>query len=260
MTKELEDWLAGFLAKTENLAYCSEPVCLQPPDARALARKIVSAMPDDLRSGHLIEKDGDGWRDAVRDASTLLNIMARSTDDVEAIENWRTGHGINVLGEPVGAPPEYRAETGMPILYTELGDREIAALEAYPDNQGRLDAYYFSLPETGNPFIDGILKAVGTAGKGCHHTQDWTDYPSESFDYIDLIAARAKVAAAKFEIIRAGSERLREALNEVLPHVADEIDQRKHAGCDEYWGDLQASYDFTTAALRSASETEGEQS
>ena len=42
-------------------------------------------------------------------------------------------------------------------------------------NKLRMDAYYYSFTETGNPEIDKILSAVACAGKAFHHTDQWND-------------------------------------------------------------------------------------
>lgn len=56
-----------------------------------------------------------------------------------------------------------------------------------------MDAYYYSFSPTGVKAIDEILRAVAWAGKGSHHTEDWT-YAG----YTDTIQSMANSAAEKF--------------------------------------------------------------
>lgn len=59
----------------------------------------------------------------------------------------------------------------------------------------RMNAYYYSFTPTGYLPVDRILSAVACAGKGCHHTDEWTQYPEEGDSYIDRIQAAANEAA-----------------------------------------------------------------
>ena len=47
----------------------------------------------------------------------------------------------------------------------------------------RYSAYYFSLNPTGEDCIDKILSAICFAGKGYHHTSDWTEEKDDYGDY-----------------------------------------------------------------------------
>lgn len=58
-----------------------------------------------------------------------------------------------------------------------------------------LGAYYYGFNATGVDAIDAILEAVASAGKGCHNTADWTDYPSTDESYVDKIQQAANDAA-----------------------------------------------------------------
>lgn len=68
-----------------------------------------------------------------------------------------------------------------------------------PDEPLRMNAYYYSFKPTGVLAVDKILSAVASAGKGCHHTDGWTEYPSEDDNYIDHIQRAAEEAAAEFK-------------------------------------------------------------
>ena len=59
----------------------------------------------------------------------------------------------------------------------------------------RMNAYWYSFSRTGVIEIDRILSAVASAGKGCHNTEDWTDYPKEDDNYIMRIQKAADDAA-----------------------------------------------------------------
>lgn len=55
----------------------------------------------------------------------------------------------------------------------------------------RMNAYYYSFEPTGVIEIDRVLSAVADAGKGCHHTADWSEY-----GYDTAIQELANAAAA----------------------------------------------------------------
>lgn len=100
----------------------------------------------------------------------------------------------------------------------DLTPEERAELFA-PDR--RLTAYYFSLDATGSPTIDAILSAVAIAGKGCHHTNGWTERDEwarwgEGRSLVDVIQAAADNAAAE-----------RDALAEWRDYSEAEIDSLK---------------------------------
>lgn len=48
---------------------------------------------------------------------------------------------------------------------------------------------------------------------------------------------------------------MRDALNALIPHVADEVEQRKESGNAEYYADLEAALDQALAAVRAAKES-----
>ena len=87
-----------------------------------------------------------------------------------------------------------------------------------------MSAYYFGFSNTDVSPIDGILSAVATAGKGFHHTESWSDDiaddGADSFSYVDLISARAKLAANSFDEREA---LLREAAD-FIDHLAEGLD------------------------------------
>jgi len=61
-------------------------------------------------------------------------------------------------------------------------------------------AYYYGFDKTGVREIDEILSAVAMAGKGYHHTENWSDeLYSEPYSYIDLIQEMANRAARKLK-------------------------------------------------------------
>lgn len=47
---------------------------------------------------------------------------------------------------------------------------------------------------------------------------------------------------------------MRDALNALIPHVADEVEQRKESGNAEYYADLEAALDQALEAVRAAKE------
>lgn len=74
-----------------------------------------------------------------------------------------------------------------------------------PDD-ARMEAYYYGFERTGVGFIDAILSAVATAGKGAHHTESW--WTDDEYGYyrgrpglpdadnaVDLIQKAAQQAA-----------------------------------------------------------------
>jgi hypothetical protein len=80
----------------------------------------------------------------------------------------------------------------------DLTEAEKLATSGYPDI-GQMNAYYYSFEPTGVPAIDAILGAVGSAGKGFHHTESWSDeIPGWDFSYIDRIQGAALLAAKEF--------------------------------------------------------------
>lgn len=62
----------------------------------------------------------------------------------------------------------------------------------------RMRAYYYSFEPTGCLAVDKILSAVASAGKGCHNTEDWTEYPTDGPNYIEQIQNAANEAAEAF--------------------------------------------------------------
>lgn len=54
-----------------------------------------------------------------------------------------------------------------------LEDVEAALSESLPEN-ARMGAYYYEFNRTGVGLVDAILSAVAIAGKGAHHTWDWS--------------------------------------------------------------------------------------
>ena len=90
-------------------------------------------------------------------------------------------------------------------MTADLTPEERAELFA-PDR--RLTAYYFSFDATGSPTIDAILSAVAIAGKGCHHTNGWTErdewaWWGEGRSLVDVIQAAADNAAAERDALAA---------------------------------------------------------
>jgi hypothetical protein len=72
----------------------------------------------------------------------------------------------------------------------------IEAGEKATPGERYMTAYWFALEPTGCDSIDAILEAIAKAGKGCHSTADWIDYPEEGESYVDLIQRAANEAAA----------------------------------------------------------------
>jgi len=68
----------------------------------------------------------------------------------------------------------------------------------------RMNAYYYGFDETGQREIDEVLSSVAIAGKGCHHTSDWTEcHPfNNDLTYVDLIQDRANHAAQSIDDMR----------------------------------------------------------
>jgi hypothetical protein len=83
------------------------------------------------------------------------------------------------------------------IQVRDLTDSEKRATVGYP-NVGQMNAYYYSFEPTGVPAIDAILGAIGSAGKGSHHTESWDEEHGSdefAFSYIDRIQGAALLAA-----------------------------------------------------------------
>jgi len=56
-------------------------------------------------------------------------------------------------------------------------------------------AYWYSLDSTGVEAIDAILKAVASAGRSYHNTEDWTEIDDNGKSEIDYIQEAANEAA-----------------------------------------------------------------
>lgn len=71
------------------------------------------------------------------------------------------------------------------------------------DGALRLDAYYYGFDATGILEIDRILAAVAVAGKGYHHTEDWTTDPSDGrLNYVEQMQLWANRAADTIRELR----------------------------------------------------------
>jgi hypothetical protein len=71
-----------------------------------------------------------------------------------------------------------------------------------------MNAYYFAFTPTGCREIDVILSAIASAGKGYHHTEDWSTpmdaYPPfRGTSYLEFIYNAAIDAAKEIELLRA---------------------------------------------------------
>jgi hypothetical protein len=71
-------------------------------------------------------------------------------------------------------------------------------------------AYYFSFSPTGVELVDRILSAIAHAGKGYHHTSDWTEPtepegPFRGTSYVDWIQHAAEDAAAEIRRLEAAA-------------------------------------------------------
>lgn len=87
--------------------------------------------------------------------------------------------------------------------------RWLASRRADPSK--RFYGYYISFSATGVESVDDILGAVAMAGKGCHHTGDWSGY-----GYTEVIQEQAVIAAAEIARLRARVEELEGALRPIL--------------------------------------------
>lgn len=75
-----------------------------------------------------------------------------------------------------------------PEICSECGAYKVPGEEYH---RCSFDAYYYGFDKTGDPAIDAILQAVSLAGKGCHHTSDWSEY-----GYPERIQRAANLAAS----------------------------------------------------------------
>jgi len=84
----------------------------------------------------------------------------------------------------------------------------------------RMNAYYYSFKETGDRSIDLILSAVASAGKGSHHTDQWSDVPygrDDGLTLVDHIQNAANNAKAERDTLKEINAELLEALILILP-------------------------------------------
>lgn len=83
-------------------------------------------------------------------------------------------------------------------------EKAFAAIRARGDRA--FHAYYFDVDPTGDNDIDLILMALAAAGKGYHHTDQWSDggptYEEDGLSYIDTIQAAANRAASEMDRLR----------------------------------------------------------
>ncbi|GGD11756.1 hypothetical protein [Aureimonas glaciei] len=127
-----------------------------------------------------------------------------------------------------------------------------------------MNAYYFGFNETGCRPVDEILSAVAQAGKGYHHTEDWTTpLHGTNTSYADMIqeaanrAANSLAAPPSLEAVKA--EARREALEEAAK-VAERFGSQPAPGGDGMGTRILQSVDGmqVAAAIRAIpSEKEG---
>jgi hypothetical protein len=100
----------------------------------------------------------------------------------------------------------------------------------------RMNAYYFGFAETGCRVVDEILSAVACAGKGYHHTEEWSgnecddlrlSFPTKGKSYVLVIQDAASVAANRIAALEQENAQLRAenqeyALNDTILRKAYE--------------------------------------
>ena len=96
-------------------------------------------------------------------------------------------------------------------------------------NTLRMSAYYFGFESSSALEIDRVLSAVCDAGKGFHHTDQWSDEQDflDGKSYVDLIQERANEAAAALLAERDINADLLAALKYWVAHA--ETDERYSA-------------------------------
>lgn len=110
----------------------------------------------------------------------------------------------------------------------------------------RMDAYYYGFDATGVPAIDRILSAVACAGKGYHHTEDWTEPGSGGYEhlrgdnYVEMIQNAANDAAADLIARAKKAEAEVERLKGVLEFVDLNISKDNEAAKDAIRKALEA--------------------
>lgn len=129
------------------------------------------------------------------------------------------------------------------------------------EDRERAEAYYFGFDLTGEPDIDGVLRAVARAGKASHHTSGWRDEDVMSGDGVftpeQFIQAAAHESAYQVAALRAQVESLTAQLNDreaagFQRAAADFVEKQEREALREGARKLEAERDGMAQALELA--------